>query len=416
MLRSVSFVVASSAIVLLTACGSGDGESAKGSPPEANGNDGDPAGMPSPEEIRKLAEEGRAGEIIKRTREAALRRATGSDSTEPVDLPSVRRLKGFLPESLPGREIADFDMSENANFGICEAEGSYRTDGSYQGLELNIRYFGAETLPLTGFRMQLSQFEETTLKGLPAFLHEPDSGDREVIAKVTEALYVHAEGPMGMDELKQAVAAVDLEALGDQLESGELFKPGFEDRLSEKILSRTEIEKLVPAKIGTLERKDARSRREVDEDPMQSSVETRYGTGQLKIQDFGTAERADKAVSRDMEGDQDLKFLASQYEFTSSESKRDGADVYQLVGELKNRPGQQALIRLRVFYGRFVVSYKGTWAPAKEIDTSNPMAAQIKKNMEAMGIGVFPSVEAQVAAVLEALPFEAMKTWNEQEI
>ena len=38
------------------------------------------------------------------------------------------------------------------------------------------------------------------------------------------------------------------------------------------------------------------------------------------------------------------------------------------------------------------------------------------KNMRKMGMGVFPSVDAYADAVINVVPFDAMKTWNEQEI
>lgn len=415
--RATSIAALCWGLSLVVACSSGD-DSSGGGAAQNPGQKGSTSSALSPEELRKLAEEGKADEIMNRTQQAIrdqIKQARGGGG-EAVPLPSVRRLRSFLPETLPGRDVVDFDTNANARYGMCQAEGNYRTTGGFNNLEVRVRFLGKENVMRQGMAYKLKEGKESEINGFPAYLIEPDSGDREIFVKLTDRLYVQAEGPMGFDELTAAAGTVDLAGLKKQLESGELFKPGFEDRLAEAILSRGDIEKLLPKSLGPLTVNDGRSRREVDKVPMQSSVEARVSTGRLKIQDFGTAEKAKKAVPQNLNSDQTIQRLATQYEITTSESERDGATVYQLVGTLKNNDSLQSVVYVRVFHGRFVVNYNGNWAPAREIKEDSPFAAQLKEQMKKMGVGIFPNVEAQIAAVLDALPFDAMKTLNETEI
>jgi hypothetical protein len=162
-------------------------------------------------------------------------------------------------------------------------------------LELRVRYIAEGSLQRTALTRDLAQAKKIDIQGHEAFLKEPDQGDREVFLKVIDTVYVEAEGSMSMDELQQAVQKVDLKKLEQECNSGEIFKPGFEDRLAEKILSRSDIELLVPEKVGPLAKSDFSSRREIKKDPMQCSIEARHGSSKLKIIDFGTLERTQKS-------------------------------------------------------------------------------------------------------------------------
>jgi len=74
------------------------------------------------------------------------------------------------------------------------------------------------------------------------------------------------------------------------------------------------------------------------------------------------------------------------------------------------------MLRLRAHLGRFGVEYNGTWTPAPKGQESNPAFAPLLEKMKKMGVGVFDSVEAQAEAVLQAIPYDKLAKWNEQEI
>lgn len=160
----------------------------------------------------------------------------GGGDGERVEPVNFRTLRDLLPDDAAGLARADIggEKTGMAGFSIARAEAEYRDENDRnRRVELTITdagsigrmaMFGAAWMRMEVDRESSDGYERTTrFEGHPAY-EKVEGGTRpraELQVVVADRFFVSAEGQgVGMDELKDAVAAIDLGELEDLRDEG----------------------------------------------------------------------------------------------------------------------------------------------------------------------------------------------------
>lgn len=366
------------------------------------------------------AAETTAMELVKSAQEdprQAFKTVTAA-ALDDVELPSHRRLKAFLPESLPGLPYAALESEEKRSQGRAVAEGRYQPSQSDYAnrVEIEIGYYGKRIFNATEqlFGAGLGQRKEVL--GFDAIGEEENNvtGERfELKVRLSPELWVEVSGPGAYENIRDVAMTVDLAALADALADGQLFIESDEDRLERALLSRTAIEALLPARLGALENRGGNSFAQLQNAPLHSRASAQYGAGMLSLIDYGDASVA-QAIPLEARSLQGFVPYAAGNEDTVSEEPLEvsggrGTWAVQLF-----EPPRASVLALHLSRGRFVAEYTAPFVPAGEIDASLPddMRRELERAHKEMGAGAFASIEEQrdaVVGALEALDLDAFE-------
>jgi hypothetical protein len=388
----------------LAACGSGQAapdSDASGRPRGASASDVRSAEAAAREQVADILKQAKASSL---DFQAEMRRE--------VPLPSHRRLLAFLPQELPDLPFVTLESEHEQGPGKAEATGRYQLSRAHYrgGIELRVTYYGKAAFNGPGRFFDAALGERVEVSGFPALLVEQDSdGDveYELHVRISPEVFVQAGGPGSPERVRDAAAAVDLAGLAKAVESELLFEPTREDRLEEAILSRSQLEALIPPALGPQELASVSSVAQLDASPMHSRATGQFGQGQWTLTDYGDAEVA-AAVELQPRDDQGFAMRVQRREDEVQEAELevpDGRGRWAWLGPAEHQPG---VLALRAVRGRFVLEYSGPFLPEVELAANLPegMRAELERANREMGVGVFDSIEEQRDAVLA--PFQAL--------
>lgn len=365
------------------------------------------------------SEELTAMELVRTSRENPQQAAKTvmAAAREVVELPSHRRLKAFLPTSLPGLEQAALESEHGAGEGRAVARGRYQpADFDYEEtIEVEISYFGKPVFNVAEQLFASGLGKRGKVAGFEAMIDEDEalgSTRFEIYVRLAPELWVKASGRGPYERVQAGAAAVDLAALAAALGDGQLFEELEADRLERLILSPDALEALLPARLGALEQGHANGHALLDEAPLHSRATGRYGSGALTVFDYGDEEIA-QAVELGASGLPGFAVHA-----TGKDSVEQGA--LEVAGgrgswaALRFDPPRASVLALHLARGRIVAEYTGTFMAEMAIDDSLPaeVRMEIERAQKEMGAGAFESIEAQrdaIVAAFEALDLEALQ-------
>jgi len=338
-------------------------------------------------------------------------------SKEEVTLPSHRRLKAFLPASLPDLPGTRFESEHQPGSGRSVASARYQPSAfdHENRVKLEISYYGKQMFNGPERLFGMGFVEPVEIAGFEALVDEDESMGKtrfEVMVRLSPELWVEASGTVPYEQVRDVVLAIDLAALAEQLANGQLFEDSGEDLLERRILSEDALEALLPASLGALEQRGSNASSMLENDPLHCRATGQYGTGSLILFDYGDADVA-QAIALGARGLRGFMMYAAGNAEAVQEEPLEIAGGHGSWVWLRQEAPRPSAVGLHLARGRFVLEYAGPFVPApEEIDSSAPeeYRRQILQIQRDMGAGAFDSIEAQrdaVVAFFEALDLDA---------
>jgi len=152
----------------------------------------------------------------------------GAVSRPTGPLPAHETLRAFLPASLPERGVAHVESEAQPRQHRVVARGRYMaslmTHGDGIELEISSGAQGASSTYENFFRAGMG--ERTEVAGFDAVRDESEFQGRtsyDLYVRVSPEVWIQATGHGSLDELRDAVTAIDLDALAAVVSDGSLF-------------------------------------------------------------------------------------------------------------------------------------------------------------------------------------------------
>lgn len=330
----------------------------------------------------------------------------------PVKLPSERRLRRLLPESLVGSTSAKHESETREKHGKVEAKGWYvfRSSTPIENWQVELTYFGKPALNGVSRAMQYSDGERVTLSGCSATIEHYEvggSGTFNVNLEISPELFLTLRGPRDRANALAAIEEFPVAECKRLVETGELFESDAFDQAAAKVLSAKELEELLPETFGGLKAGGGRRTEDLGAAPAFSKVTRGYGAHQLVVIDHGDAAVTDGlSLEPSQLGQLEAKAEQRQLSIQTGELSVDGGR-----GQWARLDGTNPTwLAAEIVRGRFVIQVSGPFMKAVEPDPNMPaiLLQQQAEMAKQLGSPIWASIEEQWAGIAEfAGGFEA---------